>query len=71
MVQVGFGKAAITPPLGTLCAFGLDDEAEEIFDPVFVRATVLGDGNTTIYRQEQSQRIAGLTPYARRAVALG
>ncbi len=41
-VQVGFGRAEITPPLGTLCALGLDDELEEIFDPIYVRATVLG-----------------------------
>ena len=43
-MQVGFGRAEITPPLGTLCALGLDDELQEVFDPVYVRATVLGHG---------------------------
>ena len=27
MLSVGFSKIAITPPLGALCALGLDDEA--------------------------------------------
>lgn len=47
-VHVGFGRADITPPLGTLCALGLDDEALEIFDPVHVRATVLGQGQDAV-----------------------
>ena len=48
MLRVGFSRIEITPPLGTLCALGLDDEAEEILGPVFVRATVLDDGKTTV-----------------------
>jgi hypothetical protein len=46
MLRIGFGKADITPPLGTLCALGLDDEAEAILDPVFIRATVLKEVET-------------------------
>jgi hypothetical protein len=35
---VGYGRADITPPLGTPCALGLDDELAEVFDPLYVRA---------------------------------
>jgi hypothetical protein len=35
---VGYGRAVITPPLGTPCALGLDDELLEVFDDLFVRA---------------------------------
>ena len=48
MVRIGFGKVEITPPIGTLCALGLDDEAEEILDPIYIRATVLGKGEKTV-----------------------
>jgi hypothetical protein len=48
VVQVGFGRSDITPPLGTLCALGVDDEALEIFDPVHVRATLLGQGQEAV-----------------------
>ncbi|MFQ6097760.1 MAG: neutral/alkaline non-lysosomal ceramidase N-terminal domain-containing protein, partial [Armatimonadota bacterium] len=46
MLFAGYHKCDITPPLGTPCALGLDNEAEEIFDPIYVRALVLGDGTT-------------------------
>jgi hypothetical protein len=35
---VGYGRAVITPPLGTPCALGLDDELREVFDDLYVRA---------------------------------
>jgi hypothetical protein len=35
---VGYGRANITPPLGTPCALGLDDELVEVFDDLYVRA---------------------------------
>jgi len=35
---VGYGRAVITPPLGTPCALGLDDELLEVFDDLYVRA---------------------------------
>jgi neutral ceramidase len=47
-VRVGFGRAEITPPLGTLCALGADDNLVEIFDPIYVRATVLGEGANAV-----------------------
>ena len=48
MLKVGFASAEITPPLGTPCALGLDNEAEAILGPVYVRATVLGEGATAV-----------------------
>ncbi|HEX9114494.1 MAG TPA: hypothetical protein VGA61_00375 [Anaerolineae bacterium] len=48
LVTIGYGRAEITPPLGTLCALGVDDEALEIIDPVYVRATVLGEGRSAV-----------------------
>jgi neutral ceramidase len=48
MLRVGFSRVEITPPLGTLCALGLDDEAKEMLGPVFVRATVLGEGQAAV-----------------------
>jgi alpha-L-fucosidase len=35
---VGYGRAVITPPLGTPCALGLDDNLVEVFDDLYVRA---------------------------------
>ncbi len=35
---VGYGRALITPPLGTPCALGIDDELVEVFDDLYVRA---------------------------------
>jgi hypothetical protein len=35
---VGYGRAVITPPLGTPCALGLDDNLVEVFDDLCVRA---------------------------------
>jgi hypothetical protein len=40
-MQVGYGKARITPPLGTPCALGLEDELVAVFDDLFVRAVWL------------------------------
>ena len=42
-MKAGFGKACITPILGTPCALGLDNEAEEIYDDIYVRALCLQD----------------------------
>lgn len=47
-LEVGLGKACITPPLGTLCAQGLGAECEAILDDVFVRAVVLRSGERTV-----------------------
>jgi hypothetical protein len=41
MMQVGYGKARITPTLGTPCALGLEDELVAVFDDLFVRAVWL------------------------------
>src|SRR5581483_1848211 len=48
MIHVGFGRTDITPPLGTICSLGVDDNALAIFDPVYARATVLGQGAEAI-----------------------
>lgn len=48
MLAVGYGKSDITPPLGTPCALGLDDEAIEIFDPIHVRVLALTDAGQTV-----------------------
>lgn len=40
-LKVGYGKADITPELGTPCALGLDDELLEVFDPLYIRAVWL------------------------------
>jgi hypothetical protein len=45
---VGYGRADITPALGTPCALGLDDELVEVFDPLYVRAVWLGLGERTV-----------------------
>jgi len=42
-MKAGFGKACITPILGTPCALGLDNEAEEVYDDIYVRALCLQD----------------------------
>lgn len=41
---VGYGRAEITPALGTPCALGLDDELLEVFDPLYIRAVWLDSG---------------------------
>jgi len=48
MLAAGFAVRDITPPLGTPCALGLDNEAIEIFDPVHVRVLILSDAGHTI-----------------------
>ncbi len=46
---VGYGRAVITPPLGTPCALGLDDELVEVFDDLYVRALWLElDGRSVL-----------------------
>jgi hypothetical protein len=47
-LKVGYGKADITPELGTPCALGLDDELLEVFDPLYVRAVWLETGGTAV-----------------------
>lgn len=49
MLAVGFGKQDITPPLGTPCALGLDNEAQDIYDPIFIRAIALTDAGHTVF----------------------
>lgn len=49
MLAAGFGKQDITPPLGTPCALGLDNEAQEIYDPIFIRAIALTDAGHTVF----------------------
>ena len=48
MLEAGFGKVLITPPLGTLTAQGIDSEAEAVLDDVFVRALALRDGGMSV-----------------------
>ncbi|OGD22676.1 MAG: hypothetical protein A2W03_16370 [Candidatus Aminicenantes bacterium RBG_16_63_16] len=47
-LRVGYGKADITPELGTPCALGLDDELLEVFDPLYIRAVWLQSGERTV-----------------------
>jgi neutral ceramidase len=47
-LRVGYGKADITPELGTPCALGLDDELLEVFDPLYIRAVWLESGGKTV-----------------------
>ncbi|MFH1023701.1 MAG: neutral/alkaline non-lysosomal ceramidase N-terminal domain-containing protein [Planctomycetota bacterium] len=47
-LKVGFGKANITPPLGTLCAAGPDSACRTVMDDVFVRSVVLREGGRTV-----------------------
>ncbi len=47
-LKVGYGRADITPPLGTPCALGLDDELVEVFDPLYVRALWLESGGQAV-----------------------
>ncbi|NSW56050.1 MAG: neutral/alkaline non-lysosomal ceramidase N-terminal domain-containing protein [Armatimonadetes bacterium] len=49
MLAAGFGKREITPPIGTPCALGLDNEAQEIYDPIFIRAIALTDAGHTVF----------------------
>ncbi len=66
-MRAGFGKACITPELGTPCALGLDNEAEEIFDDIFVRALCLADGAETMVAL--SVDVIGLNKPETRAIA--
>lgn len=43
-LRAGYGRAVVTPPLGTPCALGLDDELVEVFDDLYVRALYLDCG---------------------------
>lgn len=47
-MKVGYGKARVTPPLGTPCALGLEDELVEVFDDLFVRATWIQIGSEVV-----------------------
>jgi hypothetical protein len=47
-LRVGYGRADITPALGTPCALGLDDELLEVFDPLYIRAVWLDNGSKTV-----------------------
>ena len=47
-LKVGYGKADITPELGTPCALGLDDELVEVFDPLYIRAVWLESGGGAV-----------------------
>jgi hypothetical protein len=47
-LMVGYGRADITPALGTPCALGLDDELLEVFDPLYIRTIWLGLGDKTV-----------------------
>jgi len=48
VLRVGVGRRAITPPLGTPCSLGLDDECEQIFDTPHVRALSLANGSGAV-----------------------
>ena len=43
-LMAGYGRAVVTPPLGTPCALGLDDELVEVFDDLYARALYLACG---------------------------
>ncbi len=47
-MKVGYGEVDITPELGIPCALGVDDECEEIFDPISVIAVAIGYGDETV-----------------------
>lgn len=42
VLKVGYGKACITPALGTPCGKGLDDDIREILDDTYARAVWIG-----------------------------
>ncbi len=46
--RAGYGSAKITPPLGTPCALGLDDDLVEVLDDIFVRALYLERGTEKV-----------------------
>lgn len=46
--KTGYGVANITPPLGTPCALGLDDDLIEVLDDIFVRALYLERGTEKV-----------------------
>lgn len=66
MLAVGFGKQDITPPLGTPCALGLDNDAREIYDPIFIRALALTDAGHTVF--VLSADVIGLCAYEEQMV---
>jgi len=47
-LEIGYGEIDITPELGIPCALGVDDECEEIFDPISVIAIALGFRDETV-----------------------
>ena len=49
MIKCGFGERMITPPLGTPCSLGVDDEAEEIFDDIYTRVICLKEKNKILF----------------------
>jgi hypothetical protein len=46
--RAGYGSAKITPPLGTPCALGLDDDLIEVLDDIYVRALYLERGTEKV-----------------------
>ena len=48
-MKCGFSEKIITPPLGTPCSLGGDNEAEEIFDDIYTRVICLKDGNEVLF----------------------
>jgi neutral ceramidase len=48
ILKVGYGRASITPPLGTPCALGLDDDLLEVFDDLYVRTVWIDKGGSGI-----------------------
>jgi neutral ceramidase len=48
MLKVGYARACITPPLGTPCALGLDDDLQEVFDDLYVRTVWIDRGGSGV-----------------------
>ena len=48
ILKVGYGRACITPSLGTPCALGLDDDLQEVFDDLFVRTVWIDRGGNGV-----------------------
>lgn len=50
-MRVGLSKVEITPPLGTPCSLGVDDELVQVWDETWVRALCLvaDDGGATFF----------------------
>ena len=47
-MKIGYGEVDITPELGIPCALGLDNECEEIFDPISVIAIAVEHGSERV-----------------------